>query len=528
MFVLFLLFICLKSVSAEKGSTHKQSNTESTQTNSQNSEMKSNEIGNSESNENSEQNKSKRGHIEIERPKPRFQRGHQNQLLPDRTPEPTPFPTQTPYPTRTPDYILKMNKYRPNNKHEKDPYDIPPPTRTATPARTPLPTPEPTPAQTPRPTRSPKPTPVPTRSPKPIYRKKIPRNITESDNFSNPENYLFDYVIINQTNFTIPENSTDYDITYEYFPAPVETPEPVRTSRGSSGFKFINDDMGGPSDFDKIAQETKSKKGKKTNVTEDMSEEELRQTGGYFKPELHKKSKEEEENALKKANLDEAFHANFKTVRKVPLLEKHDLIDTIPSLTLFNVTFEKTEDSPCHRAAKLVDDSCQCQGGLIGDGITTCIMPTPVITRVSPSKLSALSLNTITVYYKNTSFVTQTGYCKLGKVIYSGKATGFDQIQCEVPPKNGDTMKLSISFDQIHWSTKTVDVSYDTFIVSGIKVAFEFIIFCVVGFIVIFVAYKARNSYMKKIEKLRREEIHVMRVFEKNENQNQNDADVEV
>ncbi|EAY10712.1 hypothetical protein TVAG_364370 [Trichomonas vaginalis G3] len=449
-----------------------------------------------------------KGQINLGRMTPRFRAVKtSNALLPERTPEPTPFPTQTPFPTMTPDYISKMNKLRPENKQISDYADIPPPTRTATPARTPLPTPMPTPKQTPRPTRTPKPTPVPTRSPRPIYRMKVKKNISQDLDFMNPQNYVEDYIEITTPNFTIPEgNESDYDITYETFPAPIETPEPVKTYNNAE-MHFIDDNNMFHSNMDKKKmREERSKRTQQTPPNQTFSESEKRAQTGYIKAEI--KVKNEEESALKKNNIEEAFH-NFKTIRKVPLLQKKDLNETLPAKNIFNITKKAEEQaSPCHRAARMVNEECKCFGGLIGDGITECVAPEPQITRVNPTVLNALSLNTIDVYYKSTDFTPQSAYCKVGKTVHLGRVISKGSIRCEVPAKNGGSSKVTISFDGSHWSSKSLEVKYDTKFMSIFRLVLKFLIYCFAGNAIVWSTVFLRYRYLSRIGLLKSKDVH--------------------
>ena len=99
---------------------------------------------------------------------------------------------------------------------------------------------------------------------------------------------------------------------------------------------------------------------------------------------------------------------------------------------------------------------CVCNGGLVGDGVTACRIPKPVMKSVSPTTGDSNVVVTIS-YSVATPFKPHTGYCLFGSSITPATIIDEHILTCEVPVDCHGLQQLRISFDSLRWSDEHFD-----------------------------------------------------------------------
>ena len=94
---------------------------------------------------------------------------------------------------------------------------------------------------------------------------------------------------------------------------------------------------------------------------------------------------------------------------------------------------------------------CVCNDGLVGDGVTFCRIPKPVMKSVSPSEAEPTSVVTIS-YSVPTKYKPHTGYCMFGSSITAASIVDEHILTCEVPVDCHGIQPLRISLDSLRWS----------------------------------------------------------------------------
>lgn len=94
---------------------------------------------------------------------------------------------------------------------------------------------------------------------------------------------------------------------------------------------------------------------------------------------------------------------------------------------------------------------CVCNDGLVGDGVTFCRIPKPVMKSVSPSEAEPTSVVTIS-YSVPTQYKPHTGYCMFGSSITAASIVDEHILTCEVPVDCHGIQPLRISLDSLRWS----------------------------------------------------------------------------
>lgn len=123
----------------------------------------------------------------------------------------------------------------------------------------------------------------------------------------------------------------------------------------------------------------------------------------------------------------------------------------------------------CHRYAEcMFTRGCQCNNGLVGDGVTECAIPAPKIVSFTPSG-GYSDTNFIFDFIIETSYKPFSAFCNASGLLVSGELISkSSSINCTFP-ENIDLTKLSISFDRIHWSN-VVSYKYTEDKISSIKI----------------------------------------------------------
>lgn len=124
----------------------------------------------------------------------------------------------------------------------------------------------------------------------------------------------------------------------------------------------------------------------------------------------------------------------------------------------------------CHPISKCEHPGiCRCISGFVGDGISHCQTPIPILKKLSKRELLSNGETILTISFvdgdainnSTNKFTPSHFYCQLGHTIL--KATYFNQteVQCQIPkPLKGDLV-LSISYDSYHWSNEELLVKFD-------------------------------------------------------------------
>ena len=117
----------------------------------------------------------------------------------------------------------------------------------------------------------------------------------------------------------------------------------------------------------------------------------------------------------------------------------------------------------CHEKAICVPPGkCKCINGLIGDGKTSCSIPTPQIVEVSPKSVPKDSKELINVQYKSESNYTAIkGYCKFGNTVYEAiTITDNNIMKCLSPKSTSNAQRLSISFDNVTFTEDQIFIEF--------------------------------------------------------------------
>ena len=112
----------------------------------------------------------------------------------------------------------------------------------------------------------------------------------------------------------------------------------------------------------------------------------------------------------------------------------------------------------CHTQGKCIHPGkCECDGGLLGDGINFCHPPIPIINLIHPpSENQYYPLNVIIDFKTNDNFFPFLGFCKFNNnetiiaLILNSKS-----LSCLIPLNLIGNTKVSISFDGLNFSKES-------------------------------------------------------------------------
>lgn len=110
--------------------------------------------------------------------------------------------------------------------------------------------------------------------------------------------------------------------------------------------------------------------------------------------------------------------------------------------------------SNCHRLAACVSEGvCKCRAGLLGDGVTSCDPPAPVIVRVERPSPGQLAPVPVRVVFDASGFTPSVAYCRFGSKRVASLIHGDGTLSCLQPDKIRGSTQLSITFDGNVWSS---------------------------------------------------------------------------
>jgi len=162
--------------------------------------------------------------------------------------------------------------------------------------------------------------------------------------------------------------------------------------------------------------------------------------------------------------------------------------------------------SQCHvNAVCSYPGKCVCAYGYIGDGTMICMIPKPVVSKVSPSQILLNSSYVVTVSFSvSTNFTAVEGFCRFGKTIVPAEILGKDSAQCLAPKTSSPALRLSFSFDNISWSEEQIYIEYQN---QEEKKSIVFVwqvwalAFAIISFVAIFSFCKAEAPIAEKSDK---------------------------
>ena len=122
---------------------------------------------------------------------------------------------------------------------------------------------------------------------------------------------------------------------------------------------------------------------------------------------------------------------------------------------------------------------CNCLNGLIGDGITKCSLPVPVILDyfIEYKELSTINLLFGGIPY---NYIIKDAYCLINKEKIQAFNIINKTILCNLPKNIDDKSFISISFDGLEWSDPVeLEISkssflFDLFSIIGILIGISF------------------------------------------------------
>jgi hypothetical protein len=143
----------------------------------------------------------------------------------------------------------------------------------------------------------------------------------------------------------------------------------------------------------------------------------------------------------------------------------------------------------CHSDAVCAfPGKCKCSKGLVGDGVSACRIPRPVMVSVAPNKAPAHTI--VTIGYTVTSeYDPRTGYCRFGSSVTTAQIAQKGVMTCEVPVDVYGFVKISVSFDSATWSQEIFNFEIQRNRISGISEAPIFTIGIVAVVIVLLIVF---------------------------------------
>lgn len=122
----------------------------------------------------------------------------------------------------------------------------------------------------------------------------------------------------------------------------------------------------------------------------------------------------------------------------------------------------------CHPFAICAfQDDCRCNEEFIGDGVTFCRRPIPIIQKLLQKQLLSNGETLLTIGYQDENikgvqqFRAKKFFCQVDSLILKAKHFTRTELQCQIPKTiQGDT-NLSISYDSYNWSKDQILVNLD-------------------------------------------------------------------
>ncbi|EAY23734.1 hypothetical protein TVAG_120720 [Trichomonas vaginalis G3] len=167
----------------------------------------------------------------------------------------------------------------------------------------------------------------------------------------------------------------------------------------------------------------------------------------------------------------------------------------------------------CHRSAKLVDDTCICQFGLVGDGYNQCIFPKPSIVSIKPRRLSSIVRTKVTIKLAKTKFIPQSVFCMVGTTIIQGEIISETKVQCDVAPRIGRS-RLGVSFDGKTWDKEKIPIIFERKFIAFLRIFINFSNTLIVSVIIIGCAIFYRFYYLNKVAERILKEIEAQKRLE--------------
>ena len=126
----------------------------------------------------------------------------------------------------------------------------------------------------------------------------------------------------------------------------------------------------------------------------------------------------------------------------------------------------------CHHQASCINnDTCVCSGGLVGDGINSCVPPMPKIVSIRKPSGTLTHPISINIVHNLSHYIPFESYCKFGNKTVIGMSHENSSISCLMPPDLKMQVQLSISFDGSNFSE-----SHDFSPVNANRIVFHHII----------------------------------------------------
>ena len=188
-------------------------------------------------------------------------------------------------------------------------------------------------------------------------------------------------------------------------------------------------------------------------------------------------------------------------------------------------------DTECHSHGYCAYPGvCKCFRGLVGDGVTSCVVPIPQVTGVYPNLVRAAGyVEARITFFMDEPFTPKMFYCKFGDVPVSGQFLQSGVGRCTVPPSKEYAVRVAISFDGENYSDSDVFLRYEQREKEEIVINWVPIVATIVVFIWgnLKVSHWSKNPTGDKNleEEQKRQQPHTIYAFEQNKNKGNNTID---
>ncbi|KAK8870298.1 hypothetical protein M9Y10_008176 [Tritrichomonas musculus] len=122
----------------------------------------------------------------------------------------------------------------------------------------------------------------------------------------------------------------------------------------------------------------------------------------------------------------------------------------------------------CHPFATCAfQDDCQCNDEFVGDGVTFCRRPVPIIQKLLTKQLLSNGETLLTIGYQDEElkvvhqFRAKRFFCQIDNLILKAKHFTRTEIQCQIPKTIKGDANLSISYDSYSWSKNQIEINID-------------------------------------------------------------------
>ena len=119
----------------------------------------------------------------------------------------------------------------------------------------------------------------------------------------------------------------------------------------------------------------------------------------------------------------------------------------------------------CHPDAYCAaQDTCKCKAGRVGDGITTCDYPRPIIQKVEPQTCIVNDESYIKFSFKSPKgYNTTKPDCRFcPRVVTPTEFNGTHGI-CKCPPSYEGKYPFALTFNGIHWSQENFSINFTSY-----------------------------------------------------------------